>query len=194
MRIKSIVDVITNSSSEVYVIRDSSKENINQTLSKLGISGIGKIIKFNLSRYRKWLEGKLKKITWDEEHYFQYLYAFLDEDDPESIKHYIWRYIVYEENKWVPSKNGSACCIPGELDRHQKDYKKSGLEFEDWYEKKKSENDLPGIKDILSRSIYQITLQEMDGLYMTGSVEENSVSPEDIDKIISNLNAIRYFI
>lgn len=194
MKIKSIVDVITNSSSEVYVIRDSSIKKINRVLSKLGVSGIGKVIKFDLSRYRKWLEGKLKKITWDEEHYFRNLYAFLDEDDPESIKHYIWRYIVYSEDKWVPLKNGSAYDIQGELDRFQKDFKKSGLEFEDWYKKKKSEDDLPGIKDILERSIYQITLQEMDGLYMIGSVEENSVSSEDISKIVDNLNATRYFI
>lgn len=194
MKIKSIIDVITNSSSEVYVIKDSSLQDINQTLQELGVSGIGKVIKFELPRYRDWQEGKLEGSSWDEDHYFSYLYAFLDEENPESIKHYIWRYVVYRENKWVPSKNGSAYCIPGELDRFQKDYKKSGLEFEDWYEKKKSENDLPGIKDILPRSIYQTTLQDIDGLYMTGSVEENSVSPEDISKIINNLNATRYFI
>lgn len=194
MKIKSIIDVITNSSSEVYVIRDSSLQDINQTLGELGVSGIGKVIKFDLSRYRDWQKGKLSGSSWDEEHYFQSLYAFLDEDDLESIKHYIWRYIVYSENKWVPSRNGSAYCIPGELDRFQEDFKKSRLEFEDWYEKKKSENDLPGIKDILQRIVYQITLQEMDGFYMTGSVEDNSVSPEDINKIINNLNATRYFI
>lgn len=153
MKIKSIIDVITNSSSEVYVIKDSSLQDINQTLRKLGVSGIGKVIKFELPRYRDWQEGKLSKSSWDEDHYFSHLYAFLDKDNPESIKHYIWRYVVYGEDKWVPSKNGSAYCIPGELDRFQEDFKKSGLEFEDWYEKKKSEDDLPGIKDILLRSI-----------------------------------------
>lgn len=194
MKIKSIIDVITNSSSEVYVIKDSSLQDINKTLKKLGISGIGEVIKFDLSRYRDWQEGKLSESSWDEDHYFNYLYAFLDKDNPESIKHYIWRYVVYGEDKWVSSRNGGAYSIPGEPDRFQKDFKKSGLEFEDWYEKKKSEDDLPGVKDILSRSIYQITLQDMDGLYMIGSVEENSVSSEDIHKIIDNLNATRYFI
>lgn len=52
MKIKSIIDVITNSSSEVYVIKDSSLQDINQTLRKLGVSGIGKVIKFELPRYR----------------------------------------------------------------------------------------------------------------------------------------------
>ena len=52
MKIKSIIDVITNSSSEVYIIRDSSLQKINQTLSNLGVTGIGKVIKFDLSRYK----------------------------------------------------------------------------------------------------------------------------------------------
>lgn len=194
MKIKSLVDVITNSSSEVYVIRDSSIESINQILKELGVSGVGQVIKFDLSRYRSWQKGKIKETTWGEEHYFRYLYAFLDEENPEIIKRFIQRYIVCGENKWVPLKDGSAYSIPNEPDRHQEDFKKSGLKFEDWYEKKKSEDDLPKVKDILLRSIYQITLQEMDGLYMIGSVEENSVSSEDIRKIVDNLDATRYFI
>lgn len=192
MRIKSIIDVITNSSSEVYVIKDSSIENINQTLSKLGVSGIGKVIKFDLSRYRDWQKGKLSESSWDEEHYYKNLWAFLDLEDLKSIKEAYRRYIVYEEPEWETTKYGSATGISGDLDKYQKDYKRSRLDFDSWYEKNK--NNLPGVEYVLGHTVYQITLQDMDGLYMTGSVEENSVTPEDINKIINNLNATRYFI
>ena len=70
MKIKSIIDVITNSSSEVYIIRDSSLQKINQTLSNLGVTGIGKVIKFDLSRYKDWMGDKIK-VSENEEHYFQ---------------------------------------------------------------------------------------------------------------------------
>lgn len=94
MKIKSIIDVITNSSSEVYIIRDSSLQKINQTLSNLGVTGIGKVIKFDLSRYKDWLDDKIK-VSEDEEHYFQNLWAFLDLDDLESVKEAYKRYILF---------------------------------------------------------------------------------------------------
>lgn len=191
MKIKSIIDVITNSSSEVYIIRDSSLQKINQTLSNLGITGIGKVIKFDLSRYKDWMGDKIK-VSEDEEHYFQNLWAFLDLDDLESVKEAYKRYILFEEPRWKPTKYGSATRISKDLDKYQKDYKRSGLDFDTWYEKNK--NNLPGVEYVLGHTVYQITLQDMDGLFMTGSVEENSVSSEDIHKIVNNLNATRYFI
>ena len=191
MKIKSIIDVITNSSSEVYIIRDSSLQKINQTLSNLGVTGIGKVIKFDLSRYKDWMGDKIK-VSEDEEHYFQNLWAFLDLDDLESVKEAYKRYILFEEPRWKPTKYGSATSISEDLDKYQKDYKRSGLDFDTWYEKNK--NNLPGIEYVLGHTVYQITLQDMDGLFMTGSVEENSVSSEDIHKIVNNLNATRYFI
>ena len=191
MKIKSIIDVITNSSSEVYIIRDSSLQKINQTLSNLGVTGIGKVIKFDLSRYKDWMGDKIK-VSEDEEHYFQNLWAFLDLDDLESVKEAYKRYILFEEPRWKPTKYGSATRISKDLDKYQKDYKRSGLDFDTWYEKNK--NNLPGIEYVLGHTVYQITLQDMDGLFMTGSVEENSVSSEDIHKIVNNLNATRYFI
>ena len=191
MKIKSIIDVITNSSSEVYIIRDSSLQKINQTLSNLGITGIGKVIKFDLSRYKDWMGDKIK-VSENEEHYFQNLWAFLDLDDLESVKEAYKRYILFEEPRWKPTKYGSATRISKDLDKYQKDYKRSGLDFDTWYEKNK--NNLPGVEYVLGHTVYQITLQDMDGLFMTGSVEENSVSSEDIHKIVNNLNATRYFI
>ena len=191
MKIKSIIDVITNSSSEVYIIRDCSLQNINQTLSNLGVTGIGKVIKFDLSRYKDWMGDKIK-VSEDEEHYFQNLWAFLDLDDLESVKEAYKRYILFEEPRWKPTKYGSATSISEDLDKYQKDYKRSGLDFDTWYEKNK--NNLPGVEYVLGHTVYQITLQDMDGLFMTGSVEENSVSSEDIHKIVNNLNATRYFI
>ena len=191
MKIKSIIDVITNSSSEVYIIRDSSLQKINQTLSNLGVTGIGKVIKFDLSRYKDWMGDKIK-VSENEEHYFQNLWAFLDLDDPESVKEAYKRYILFEELRWKPTKYGSATRISKDLDKYQKDYKRSGLDFDTWYEKNK--NNLPGVEYVLGHTVYQITLQDMDGLFMTGSVEENSVSSEDIHKIVNNLNATRYFI
>ena len=191
MKIKSIIDVITNSSSEVYIIRDSSLQKINQTLSNLGVTGIGKVIKFDLSRYKDWMGDKIK-VSEDEEHYFQNLWAFLDLDDPESVKEAYKRYILFEEPRWKPTKYGSATRISKDLDKYQKDYKRSGLDFDTWYEKNK--NNLPEVEYVLGHTVYQITLQDMDGLFMTGSVEENSVSSEDIHKIVNNLNATRYFI
>ena len=191
MKIKSIIDVITNSSSEVYIIRDSSLQKINQTLSNLGVTGIGKVIKFDLSRYKDWLDDKIK-VSEDEEHYFQNLWAFLDLDDLESVKEAYKRYILFKEPRWKPTKYGSATRISKDLDKYQKDYKRSGLDFDTWYEKNK--NNLPGVEYVLGHTVYQITLQDMDGLFMTGSVEENSVSSEDIHKIVNNLNATRYFI
>lgn len=191
MKIKSIIDVITNSSSEVYIIRDSSLQKINQTLSNLGVTGIGKVIKFDLSRYKDWMGDKIK-VSENEEHYFQNLWAFLDLDDPESVKEAYKRYILFEEPRWKPTKYGSATRISKDLDKYQKDYKRSRLDFDTWYEKNK--NNLPGIEYVLGHTVYQITLQDMDGLFMTGSVEENSVSSEDIHKIVNNLNATRYFI
>ena len=191
MKIKSIIDVITNSSSEVYIIRDSSLQKINQTLSNLGVTGIGKVIKFDLSRYKDWMGDKIK-VSEDEEHYFQNLWAFLDLDDLESVKEAYKRYILFEEPRWKPTKYGSATRISKDLDKYQKDYKRSGLDFDTWYEKNK--NNLPGVEYVLGHTVYQITLQDMDGLFMTGSVEENSVSSEDIHKIVNNLNATRYFI
>ena len=191
MKIKSIIDVITNSSSEVYIIRDSSLQKINQTLSNLGVTGIGKVIKFDLSRYKDWMGDKIK-VSENEEHYFQNLWAFLDLDDLESVKEAYKRYILFEEPRWKPTKYGSATSISEDLDKYQKDYKRSGLDFDTWYEKNK--NNLPGVEYVLGHTVYQITLQDMDGLFMTGSVEENSVSSEDIHKIVNNLNATRYFI
>ena len=191
MKIKSIIDVITNSSSEVYIIKDSSLQKINQTLSNLGVTGIGKVIKFDLSRYKDWMGDKIK-VSEDEEHYFQNLWAFLDLDDLESVKEAYKRYILFEEPRWKPTKYGSATRISKDLDKYQKDYKRSGLDFDTWYEKNK--NNLPGVEYVLGHTVYQITLQDMDGLFMTGSVEENSVSSEDIHKIVNNLNATRYFI
>lgn len=191
MKIKSIIDVITNSSSEVYIIRDSSLQKINQTLSNLGVTGIGKVIKFDLSRYKDWMGDKIK-VSEDEEHYFQNLWAFLDLDDLESVKEAYKRYILFEEPRWKPTKYGSATSISEDLDKYQKDYKRSGLDFDTWYEKNK--NNLPGVEYVLGHTVYQITLQDMDGLFMTGSVEKNSVSSEDIHKIVNNLNATRYFI
>ena len=191
MKIKSIIDVITNSSSEVYIIRDSSLQKINQTLSNLGVTGIGKVIKFDLSRYKDWLDDKIK-VSEDEEHYFQNLWAFLDLDDLESVKEAYKRYILFKEPRWKPTKYDSATSISEDLDKYQKDYKRSGLDFDTWYEKNK--NNLPGVEYVLGHTVYQITLQDMDGLFMTGSVEENSVSSEDIHKIVNNLNATRYFI
>lgn len=191
MKIKSIIDVITNSSSEVYIIKDSSLQKINQTLSNLGVTGIGKVIKFDLSRYKDWMGDKIK-VSENEEHYFQNLWAFLDLDDPESVKESYKRYILFEEPRWKPTKYGSATRISKDLDKYQKDYKRSGLDFDTWYEKNK--NNLPGVEYVLGHTVYQITLQDMDGLFMTGSVEKNSVSSEDIHKIVNNLNATRYFI
>ena len=191
MKIKSIIDVITNSSSEVYIIRDSSLQKINQTLSNLGVTGIGKVIKFDLSRYKDWMGDKIK-VSENEEHYFQNLWAFLDLDDLESVKEAYKRYVLFEEPRWKPTKYGSATRISKDLDKYQKDYKRSGLDFDTWYEKNK--NNLPGVEYVLGHTVYQITLQDMDGLFMTGSVEENSVSSEDIHKIVNNLNATRYFI
>ena len=191
MKIKSIIDVITNSSSEVYIIRDSSLQKINQTLSNLGVTGIGKVIKFDLSRYKDWMGDKIK-VSENEEHYFQNLWAFLDLDDLESVKEAYKRYILFKEPKWTPTKYDSATSISEDLDKYQKDYKRSGLDFDTWYEKNK--NNLPGVEYVLGHTVYQITLQDMDGLFMTGSVEENSVSSEDIHKIVNNLNATRYFI
>ena len=191
MKIKSIIDVITNSSSEVYIIRDSSLQKINQTLSNLGVTGIGKVIKFDLSRYKDWMGDKIK-VSENEEHYFQNLWAFLDLDDLESVKEAYKRYILFKEPRWKPTKYGSATRISKDLDKYQKDYKRSGLDFDTWYEKNK--NNLPGVEYVLGHTVYQITLQDMDGLFMTGSVEENSVSSEDIHKIVNNLNATRYFI
>ena len=136
--------------------------------------------------------GDKIKVSEDEEHYFQNLWAFLDLDDLESVKEAYKRYILFEEPRWKPTKYGSATSISEDLDKYQKDDKRSGLDFATWYEKNK--NNLPGVEYVLGHTVYQITLQDMDGLFMTGSIEENSVSSEDIHKIVNNLNATRYFI
>lgn len=199
-------DVITNSSSEVFIMHtNKSLEEISKLLHSF-TSGFQEPIKFDLEAYRKALEEKLEKGEEEEqknpEYWDTWGYAtpygiaedyFTDFSDEYAMARRILSrlWCIYTYNCRDLSKNFEEDfkCLPGDYSTLLYPGEKEKLDSVKKWLRKHTHKDL---REILTypRYFYEShDLSELDGAIMVISEGDNSIPYEDFDKIDNLFNA-----
>ena len=176
--INSVSDVITNSSSELFVINDK-----NTTLGHLKniinpiLDGYYEPFVFNLDTFRKWVESSEEDNSTDIDACFQTIYDwFIDLEYPSGLTYYI-RDTLYKLRleDYIKLENSLLKELYAELikkyDTNYSSYKEIEAFLQTYDEDK-----INKIIDYLLNTNFEYDIRKLNGKIILLSEEENSIS------------------
>lgn len=176
--INSVSDVITNSSSELFVINDKNTtlDHLKNIINPI-LDGYYEPFVFNLDTFRKWVESSEEDNSTDIDACFQTIYDwFIDLEYPSGLTYYI-RDTLYKLRleDYVKLENSLLKELYAELikkyDTNYSSYKEIEAFLQTYDEDK-----INKIIDYLLNSNFEYDIRKLNGKIILLSEEENSIS------------------
>lgn len=176
--INSVSDVITNSSSELFVINDKNTtlDHLKNIINPI-LDGYYEPFVFNLDTFRKWVESSEEDNSTDIDACFQTIYDwFIDLEYPNGLTYYI-RDTLYKLRleDYIKLENSLLKELYAELikkyDTNYSSYKEIEA-FLQTYDKDK----INKIIDYLLNTNFEYDIRKLNGKIILLSEEENSIS------------------
>lgn len=176
--INSVSDVITNSSSELFVINDKNTtlDHLKNIINPI-LDGYYEPFVFNLDTFRKWVESSEEDNSTDIDACFQTIYDwFIDLEYPSGLTCYI-RDTIYKLRleDYIKLENSLLKELYAELikkyDTNYSSYKEIEA-FLQTYDKDK----INKIIDYLLNTNFEYDIRKLNGKIILLSEEENSIS------------------
>lgn len=176
--INSVSDVITNSSSELFVINDKNTtlDHLKNIINPI-LDGYYEPFVFNLDTFRKWVESSEKDNSTDIDACFQTIYDwFIDLEYPSGLTYYI-RDTLYKLRleDYVKLENSLLKELYAELikkyDTNYSSYKEIEAFLQTYDEDK-----INKIIDYLLNTNFEYDIRKLNGKIIFLSEEENSIS------------------
>lgn len=176
--INSVSDVITNSSSELFVINDKNTtlDHLKNIINSI-LDGYYEPFVFNLDTFRKWVESSEEDNSTDIDACFQTIYDwFIDLEYPSGLTYYI-RDTLYKLRleDYIKLENSLLKELYAELikkyDTNYPSYKEIEAFLQTYDEDK-----INKIIDYLLNTNFEYDIRKLNGKIILLSEEENSIS------------------
>ena len=176
--INSVSDVITNSSSELFVINDKNTtlDHLKNIINPI-LDGYYEPFVFNLDTFRKWVESSEEDNSTDIDACFQIIYDwFIDLEYPSGLTYYI-RDTLYklQLEDYIKLENSLLKELYAELikkyDTNYPSYKEIEAFLQTYDEDK-----INKIIDYLLNTNFEYDIRKLNGKIILLSEEENSIS------------------
>ena len=176
--INSVSDVITNSSSELFVINDKNTtlDHLKNIINPI-LDGYYEPFVFNLDTFRKWVESSEEDNSTDIDACFQTIYDwFIDLEYPSGLTYYI-RDTLYKLRleDYIKLENSLLKELYAELikkyDTNYSSYKEIEAFLQTYDEDK-----INKIVDYLLNTNFEYDIRKLNGKIILLSEEENSIS------------------
>lgn len=176
--INSVSDVITNSSSELFVINDKNTtlDHLKNIINPI-LDGYYEPFVFNLDAFRKWVESSEEDNSTDIDACFQTIYDwFIDLEYPSGLTYYI-RDTLYKLRleDYIKLENSLLKELYAELikkyDTNYSSYKEIEAFLQTYDEDK-----INKIIDYLLNTNFEYDIRKLNGKIILLSEEENSIS------------------
>lgn len=176
--INSVSDVITNSSSELFVINDKNTtlDHLKNIINPI-LDGYYEPFVFNLDTFRKWVESSEEDNSTDIDACFQTIYDwFIDLEYPSGLTYYI-RDTIYKLRleDYIKLENSLLKELYAELikkyDTNYSSYKEIEAFLQTYDEDK-----INKIIDYLLNTNFEYDIRKLNGKIILLSEEENSIS------------------
>lgn len=176
--INSVSDVITNSSSELFVINDKNTtlDHLKNIINPI-LDGYYEPFVFNLDTFRKWVESSEEDNSTDIDACFQTIYDwFIDLEYPSGLTYYI-RDTLYklQLEDYIKLENSLLKELYAELikkyDTNYSSYKEIEAFLQTYDEDK-----INKIIDYLLNTSFEYDIRKLNGKIILLSEEENSIS------------------
>lgn len=176
--INSVSDVITNSSSELFVINDKNTtlDHLKNIINPI-LDGYYEPFVFNLDTFRKWVESSEEDNSTDIDACFQTVYDwFIDLEYPSGLTYYI-RDTLYKLRleDYIKLENSLLKELYAELikkyDTNYSSYKEIEAFLQTYDEDK-----INKIIDYLLNTNFEYDIRKLNGKIILLSEEENSIS------------------
>lgn len=176
--INSVSDVITNSSSELFVINDKNTtlDHLKNIINPI-LDGYYEPFVFNLDTFRKWVESSEEDNSTDIDACFQTIYDwFIDLEYPSGLTYYI-RDTLYKLRleDYIKLENSLLKELYAELikkyDTNYPSYKEIEAFLQTYDEDK-----INRIIDYLLNTNFEYDIRKLNGKIILLSEEENSIS------------------
>jgi hypothetical protein len=176
--INSVSDVITNSSSELFVINDKNTtlDHLKNIINPI-LDGYYEPFVFNLDTFRKWVESSEEDNSTDIDACFQTIYDwFIDLEYPSGLTYYI-RDTIYklQLEDYIKLENSLLKELYAELikkyDTNYFSYKEIEAFLQTYDEDK-----INKIIDYLLNTNFEYDIRKLNGKIILLSEEENSIS------------------
>lgn len=176
--INSVSDVITNSSSELFVINDKNTtlDHLKNIINPI-LDGYYEPFVFNLDTFRKWVESSEEDNSTDIDACFQTIYDwFIDLEYPSGLTYYI-RDTLYklQLEDYIKLENSLLKELYAELikkyDTNYSSYKEIEAFLQTYDEDK-----INKIIDYLLNTNFEYDIRKLNGKIILLSEEENSIS------------------
>lgn len=176
--ISSVSDVITNSSSELFVINDKNTtlDHLKNIINPI-LDGYYEPFVFNLDTFRKWVESSEEDNSTDIDACFQTIYDwFIDLEYPSGLTYYI-RDTLYKLRleDYIKLENSLLKELYAELikkyDTNYSSYKEIEAFLQTYDEDK-----INKIIDYLLNTNFEYDIRKLNGKIILLSEEENSIS------------------
>lgn len=176
--INSVSDVITNSSSELFVINDKNTtlDHLKNIINPI-LDGYYEPFVFNLDTFRKWVESSEEDNSTDIDACFQTIYDwFIDLEYPSGLTYYI-RDTIYKLRleDYIKLENSLLKELYAELikkyDTNYPSYKEIEAFLQTYDEDK-----INKIIDYLLNTNFEYDIRKLNGKIILLSEEENSIS------------------
>lgn len=176
--INSVSDIITNSSSELFVINDKNTtlDHLKNIINPI-LDGYYEPFVFNLDTFRKWVESSEEDNSTDIDACFQTIYDwFIDLEYPSGLTYYI-RDTLYKLRleDYIKLENSLLKELYAELikkyDTNYSSYKEIEAFLQTYDEDK-----INKIIDYLLNTNFEYDIRKLNGKIILLSEEENSIS------------------
>lgn len=176
--INSVSDVITNSSSELFVVNDKNTtlDHLKNIINPI-LDGYYEPFVFNLDTFRKWVESSEEDNSTDIDACFQTIYDwFIDLEYPSGLTYYI-RDTLYKLRleDYIKLENSLLKELYAELikkyDTNYSSYKEIEAFLQTYDEDK-----INKIIDYLLNTNFEYDIRKLNGKIILLSEEENSIS------------------
>lgn len=176
--INSVSDVITNSSSELFVINDKNTtlDHLKNIINPI-LDGYYEPFVFNLDTFRKWVESSEEDNSTDIDACFQTIYDwFIDLEYPSGLTYYI-RDTLYKLRleDYIKLENSLLKELYAELIKKY-DTNYSSYEEIEAFLQTYDEDKINKIIDYLLNTNFEYDIRKLNGKIIFLSEEENSIS------------------
>lgn len=176
--INSVSDVITNSSSELFVINDKNTtlDHLKNIINPI-LDGYYEPFVFNLDTFRKWVESSEEDNSTDIDACFQTIYDwFIDLEYPSGLTYYI-RDTLYKLRleDYIKLENSLLKELYAELIKKYNTNYSSYKEIEAFLQTY-DEDKINKIIDYLLNTNFEYDIRKLNGKIILLSEEENSIS------------------
>lgn len=176
--INSVSDVITNSSSELFVINDKNTtlDHLKNIINPI-LDGYYEPFVFNLDTFRKWVESSEEDNSTDIDACFQTIYDwFIDLEYPSGLTYYI-RDTLYKLRleDYIKLENSLLKELYAELIKKYDTVYSSYKEIEAFLQTY-DEDKINKIIDYLLNTNFEYDIRKLNGKIILLSEEENSIS------------------